>query len=322
MKKLLFIFNPHSGKAQIKTQLLNIIDIFVKGGYEVTVRPTQAQFDAYETVISRGADFDAIVCSGGDGTLNETIKGLMRLDRKIPLGYIPSGTMNDFASSLGISKDMSEAANKIIKGVCADVDVGSFNDEYFTYIAGFGTFTDVSYETPQNMKNMFGHLAYIMEGMRKIYSNKSLQSYHVTIKYDDIVIEDDFIFGMISNSTSVGGLKGLSGTDVLLNDGVFEGFLIKSPKNLIELQFTINSLLKRELDAKCFYFFKSSKVEFHTDHDLPWTLDGEFGGNCRNVCIKNNCQAVQIFADTSDILIETDNTDNDVNINSIRIDED
>lgn len=293
MKKLLFVFNPHSGKGQIRQHLMTIADIFVKGGYEVTIHPTQAKNDAYEKISSRCEDFDTVVCSGGDGTLNETIKALMTSGKRIPLGYIPAGTMNDFASSLGIPKDMQEAAVRIVDGNIVTVDAGSFNEDYFTYIAAFGAFTDVSYETPQQMKNMFGSLAYIMEGMKRLNTAKS---YHVTVTYDGETIEDDFIFGMVSNSTSVAGIKDFGGTEVHLDDGVFEVFLIKMPKNLADFQFTINSLLKHELDSKCFVSFKASKVEFHSDSDLPWTLDGEFGGNCRNVTVKNNHKAVDIFA--------------------------
>ncbi len=292
MKKMLFAFNPHSGKGLIRQHLLEIVDVFTKSGYEVTVHPTQARNDAYEKILSRCGDFDAVVCSGGDGTLNETIKALMKSEKRIPLGYIPSGTMNDFASSIGIPKDMPEAASVIVKGEPVSVDIGSFNDEYFTYIAAFGAFTDVSYETPQQMKNMFGSLAYIMEGMKRLNTAKS---YHVRITNGSEVIEDDFIFGMTSNSTSVGGFKGLSGTEVKLDDGVFEVVLIKTPKSLSEFQQTINAFLRREIDSKYFVSFKTKQVGFHSDDDLPWTLDGEYGGNCRNVVIKNNCRAIDIF---------------------------
>lgn len=293
MKKLLFVFNPSSGKGQIRQHLMTIVDTFVKGGYEVTVHPTQAPLDAYEKISSRCSDFDAVVCSGGDGTLNETIKALMTAEKRIPLGYIPSGTMNDFATGLGISKNMIEAAAKIVEGGLVTVDVGSFNNEFFTYVAAFGAFTSVSYETSQQMKNMFGSFAYIMEGMKHINSAKS---YHVTVTHDGETIEDDFIFGMVSNSTSIGGLKGLGGTEVLFDDGIFEAMLIKMPKNIAEFQLTVNSFLRRELDSKYFVNFKTRQVEFHSDGDLPWTLDGEFGGNCPNVSIKNNCRAVDIFA--------------------------
>lgn len=300
MKKLLFVFNPYSGKGQIRQYLLPIIDTFVKNGYEVTVHPTQAQNDAFEKISERCGDFETVVCSGGDGTLNETIKAIMVSGRKIPLGYIPSGTMNDFASSLGIPKDMLKAAQKVVDGQTVTVDAGSFNDEYFTYIAAFGAFTDVSYETPQQMKNMFGSLAYIMEGIKRF---NAIKSYHISIIHDGETIEDNFIFGMVSNSSSVAGMKGFGGYDIQLDDGVFEVFLIKKPNGLPEFQFTINSLLKHDLSSKCFIFFKSSQVEFQSDNDLPWTLDGEFGGNCRNVTIRNNCKAIEIFADSHSELI-------------------
>lgn len=294
MKKMLFVYNPLSGMGQIKHHLFSIVDTFTKNGYEVTVHPTQAKLDAFQTVISRGCDFDVIVASGGDGTLNETIKGIMQLNKKIPIGYIPAGTMNDFASSLGIPKIMPLAAEKIVAGETAEVDIGSFNDEFFTYVAGFGAFTDVSYETPQPMKNVFGSLAYIIEvlNLKRLGTTKS---YHVKISYDGYTIEDDFIYGMVCNSNSVGGIKGLTGKDVLLNDGVFEGLFIKMPKNIVELQSTVNALYNRDMSSGYLYYFKSSCINFESDSDIAWTLDGEFGGNLRNVTVKNHCRAVTIF---------------------------
>ncbi len=310
MKKMLFVFNPHSGKGQIRFHLLHIIDLFTKNGYDVTVHPTQAKLDAFHTVVSQGKDFDVIVTSGGDGTLNETIKGLMQLDRKIPLGYIPAGTMNDFASSLGIPKNMPKAAEKIILGETADVDIGAFNNEFFTYVAGFGIFTQVSYETPQKMKNAFGSLAYIAEAL-KIKNLSATKSYHVEIRYDGNIIEDDFIYGMVCNSDSVGGFKGLGGKDVLLNDGVLEGLFIKMPKNLVELQQIINALLARELTSEYFYCFKTGEAEFHSEDEISWTLDGEFGGNLKNVSVRAMQKSVCIFTSPhSKILGGTDEIEN------------
>lgn len=294
MKKLLFVFNPFSGKGLVKLHLFTIINTLTAAGYEVTAHPTQSKNDACETILSRGEDFDVIVCSGGDGTLNESIKGIMSLSRKIPLGYIPAGTMNDFAACLGISKNMPEAVKKIVEGKTAEVDVGSFNEDYFTYVAGFGAFTDVSYETPQQMKNMFGSLAYIVEGL-KLKRLSSTKAYHITIEHDGESYTDDFIYGMIANSNSIAGIKGLSGKNILLNDGIFEGLFIKMPKTLAELQMTINALLMREMDSKHFYYFKSGGVVIRSDDEISWTLDGEYGGNSRNVVIKNNCRAVVIF---------------------------
>lgn len=301
MKKALFVFNPHSGKGQIKFNLLNIIDILTKGGYDVTVHPTQSKYDALDTVTQIGNDFDAIICSGGDGTLNETIEGIMSLEQRKPLGYIPAGTMNDFATSLNISKNMKQAALNILRNEKINVDVGSFNKVFFTYVAAFGAFTDVSYETPQQKKNVFGTLAYIMEGMKKL--NK-LKSYSVKLKYNDTETEGDFLFGMVSNSTSVAGFKGLSGNDVMLDDGVFECFLVKNPTNLMDFQMMINDLLQRKLDSPYFCFFKTNYVEFESSSELPWTLDGEFGGIETKVVIKNNHKAIEIFAAPNDNISE------------------
>lgn len=295
MKKLLFVFNPHAGKGQIKFHLLQILDTFTKAGYEVTAHPTQAQLDAVNVITETGKDHDVIVVSGGDGTMNEAIKGLMNLGEKIPLGYIPAGTMNDFASSLGIPHNMTAAAEKIVTGETAEVDIGAFNDEFFTYVAGFGAFTDVSYGTSQQMKNVFGSLAYIAEGL-SIKRLNSMKPYKVKVEYDGNVIEDEFIYGMICNSVSVGGFKGLGGKDVLMNDGIMEGLFIKNPKNLIELQQTINALLARNLEADCFYYFKTGKAVVSSDESIPWTLDGEFGGDVTRAEITAKNKAICLFA--------------------------
>lgn len=294
MKKMLFVFNPHAGKGQIRFHLLQILNIFTIGGYDVTVHPTQSKLDAVNVITEQGKEYDVIVVSGGDGTMNEAIKGIMNTGVKIPLGYIPAGTMNDFASSLGIPHNMTTAAEKIVMGETAEVDIGTFNDEYFTYVAGFGAFTDVSYGTSQQMKNVFGSLAYIAEGLR-IKRLNSMKPYHVKIEYDGNVIEDDFIYGMICNSMSVGGFKGLGGKDVLMNDGVMEGLFIKNPKNLIELQQIINALLARNLESEYFYYFKTGKAFVSAEEEIPWTLDGEFGGNVTRAEISAKNKAICLF---------------------------
>ncbi|MGN0554216.1 MAG: diacylglycerol/lipid kinase family protein [Oscillospiraceae bacterium] len=294
MKKMLFVFNAHAGKGQIRFHLLQILNIFTIGGYDVTVHPTQSKLDAVNVITEQGKEYDVIVVSGGDGTMNEAIKGIMNTGVKIPLGYIPAGTMNDFASSLGIPHNMTTAAEKIVMGETAEVDIGTFNDEYFTYVAGFGAFTDVSYGTSQQMKNVFGSLAYIAEGLR-IKRLNSMKPYRVKIEYDGNVIEDDFIYGMICNSMSVGGFKGLGGKDVLMNDGVMEGLFIKNPKNLIELQQIINALLARNLESEYFYYFKTGKAVVSAEEEIPWTLDGEFGGNVTRAEISAKNKAICLF---------------------------
>lgn len=291
-KRLLFVFNPYSGKAQIKNQLMDIVDTMVKADYEVTIYPTQAQGDAIHKVEHEAANYDMVVCSGGDGTLDEVVTGMMRLEKKIPLGYIPAGSTNDFATSLGIPKDMVKAAENAVRGREFPCDIGSFNDDIFVYVAAFGLFTDVSYKTSQEWKNVLGHAAYILEGMRSLHD---IPSYLMQVEYDNVRIQDEFIYGMISNSTSVGGFKGMTGKDVLLDDGVFEVTLIKKPKNPIELNEIIASLINLVDDTDMIYSFKTNEVHIIAKREIPWTLDGEFGGDHTEVVIKNLCKEIPIM---------------------------
>jgi len=292
-KKLLFVFNPYAGKGQIKNHLWQIIDLFVKGGYQVTVHPTQSRLDALRVVQDKASDYDLLVCSGGDGTFNETVRGLMLCEKKPPLGYIPAGTINDFSRNLGLSKKMPDAAEAILRGVPVACDVGAFNDEFFTYIAAFGVFTDVSYQTPQQSKNILGRLAYIFEGMKRLPSLKD--AYHLVVEYDNQVIEDDFLFGMVTNATSVGGFKGIYENNMELDDGLFEVSLIKYPKTPLDMQGIINALLKREAEPAFIYSFKASKLCIFGEREVSWTLDGEFGGNPQNVKLENKKCAIQVI---------------------------
>ena len=201
-KKLLFVFNPCSGKAQIKNQLLDIVDTMVKADYEVTIYPTQCAGDAKEKVEAYAGNYDLVVCSGGDGTLDEVVTGMMQCKAKVPLGYIPAGSTNDFASSLGIPKDMEKAAEAAVTGKPFPCDVGLFNGDYFVYVAAFGLFTEVSYKTSQEWKNVLGHAAYILEGAKCLHD---IPSFMMQVEYNNMRIQDEFIYGMITNSTSVGG---------------------------------------------------------------------------------------------------------------------
>ena len=290
-KKMLFIFNPFSGKAQIKSKLFEIIDVFVKGGYEVIVHPTQAVGDGFEKTKELAPQVDLVVCSGGDGTLDEVVSGLMEVDQRVPIGYIPAGSTNDFANSLSISKDMVQAAKDIIEGNLYSCDVGAFNNDSFVYIAAFGLFTDVSYETDQDLKNILGHVAYVLEGMKQLFEVKS---YHLKVTSDELTVENDFIYGMISNSRSVGGFKNLTGKNVDMNDGLFEVTLITNPKNPLELQEIMTALLTAEDNTDLIYSFKSAHVVIESEEAVPWTLDGEFGGEHDSVCIKNAKQELKI----------------------------
>ena len=291
MKKMLFIYNPKAGKAQIRNKLADILDVFTKGGYEITVYPTQKSEDAMEKTMNRNKDYDIIVCSGGDGTLDEVVTGMIRSGFRTPIGYIPAGSTNDFGGSLGLPKNMVRAAENIVNGDEFACDVGSFNEDVFVYIAAFGLFTDVSYETGQDMKNVLGHMAYLLEGMKRL---PAIRSYPMRVTYEDTTIVDDFIFGMVTNSVSVGGFKRITGKNVKLDDGVFEVTLIKRPKNPMELNNIMVSLLNRDIDTNAMYCFRASKMEITSTEPLPWTLDGEYGGTHTKVVIENICRGVDI----------------------------
>ncbi|MCI9080870.1 MAG: diacylglycerol kinase family lipid kinase [Lachnospiraceae bacterium] len=291
-KKLLFVFNPFSGKGQIKNRLLSIVDQFVKTGYEVTVYPTQQPQDAMELVREEAGRYELVVCSGGDGTLDEVVSGMMQRRDRVPIGYIPSGSTNDFAVSLKIPKNMDKAAQVAVNGVPFACDIGSFNGKYFVYIAAFGLFTDVSYATSQDLKNRIGHLAYLLEGVKRI---TSIQSFHLKISVEGQEIEDEFIYGMITNSTSAGGFKNITGKHVKLDDGMFEVTLVKMPKNPIELNEIIASLTNLIDDTDLIYTFKADHLNIKSLEKLSWTLDGEYGGDHTEVDIYNKRQAVEIM---------------------------
>lgn len=291
MKKLLFIYNPNAGTGMLKPKLADVLDIFTKAGYEVTVYPTQRYHDGLAKTLSYTGDYDLVVCSGGDGTLDEVVTGMAQRDKKVPIGYIPAGTTNDFASSLHISKDMLGAADTAVNGVPFPCDIGHFNDDYFVYIAAFGLFTDVSYETDQNMKNVLGHLAYVLEGATRIFD---IPSYKLKVTHDGETIEDEFIYGMVTNSRSVGGFRNMIGKNVVFDDGEFEVTLIRTPKNPLALQEIIGALLSSQINTKHIYSFKTGEIHFESVEEIPWTLDGEFGGEHDSVCIKNAKQALKI----------------------------
>ena len=295
-RKMLFIFNPRSGKGSIKTRLLDILDIFVKGGYEVTVHPTQAYMDGFKTAKKKAGDYDIVVASGGDGTLDEIVSGILRVGGTTPIGYIPAGSTNDFANSLHISKNMLQAATDIVEGVPHAFDVGKFNQDFFVYIAAFGLFTDVSYETNQDLKNILGHAAYILEGTQRIFN---IKSYKLRVISEEAELEGEFIFGMVSNSTSVGGFKKLTGPDVMLDDGVFEVMFIRMPKTLLELNEIISSLVSGN-DTKMIEAFETSAMTVIAEEEIPWTLDGEYGGEHTRVEIQNLKHAVEIMLPVND----------------------
>jgi len=301
MKKVYFIYNPRSGKGTISSKLSYVISKFTEAGYEVTVRPTQAPLDARDNVIricsDESSDYDLILCSGGDGTLNEVIQGIMTSPYKIPVAYIPAGSTNDFARSMKTPKKIEKIVDCLIKGEKAELDIGSFNDKFFTYVAAFGAMTEVSYETPQPIKNKLGHAAYILEGMKHL---SKIQSYHLKITYDDQTIEGDYVLGLISNTASIGGL--LSMGDFSLTDGLYEVTLIKTPNSPIELQSILSSLLniKQAVNTEYVTFFKTSDIRIECGSELMWTIDGESGGDQRDVHIRNNQRALEFIVPDPD----------------------
>lgn len=296
-KRLLFIYNPMSGRGRIKSNLLDLIDIFVKSGYKVQAYPTQYSGDAKRAVIDRDDGFSLIVCSGGDGTLDEVVSGMMECDVRIPIGYIPAGSTNDFANSLGIPRSMNKAASAVMNGSVFNCDIGRFNDDIFVYVAAFGMFTDVSYDTDQHMKNMLGHMAYILEGAKRL---PAVTAYHCEIEYVDEngqthEIEDDYLLGMVTNSRSVGGFKNITGKKILLDDGIFEVTLVKRPLGPIEYMLLSDAIAKKEIDTRLITTFKASRLSFKSDAAVAWTLDGEFGGEHTDVKITNDRQALSII---------------------------
>ena len=271
MKKLMFIFNPRSGKEQIRGQLMGILDIFTKAGFDIHVHVTQSQKDCVEWVKDYAGRMDVLVVSGGDGTLNEAVTGMMNLERLPLLGYIPAGSTNDFAASLGLPKSMQEAAADIVEGSPYPIDIGRFcKDQYFVYIAGFGAFTEVSYLTPQDKKNWLGHNAYVLEGVKSL---AGLKPRHMRVEWDDQVLEEDFVFGMVTNTISVGGFKGLVNQSVALNDGEFEVLLIRMPRTPVDLTNIINYMFLKEEPNEYVYKFKTRAIRMVSDAPVDWVLD-------------------------------------------------
>lgn len=290
-RRLLFIFNPHSGKGLIKNHLIGILDIMIKAHFDVTVYVTQCRGDARNRA-RLAADYSRIVCCGGDGTLDEVVTGLVESGSNTTLGYIPAGSTNDFAVSLGIPKDMKKAAAVAVGRTPFACDVGSFNEDYFVYVAAFGLFTAVSYKTSQQLKNIFGHLAYIMEGMKSLHE---IPAHRMTVESEGKSFCDEFIYGMVSNSVSVGGFKGMTGKNVSLNDGLFEVTLIKKPRNPLELNEILGCLTRRIDDSDLIYSFKTDRLKILSDKPVAWTRDGEFGGEQTEVNICCLKERVSIF---------------------------
>lgn len=278
MNRLLFIYNPTSGTGQAKAALAPVLDVFTKAGWLTTAYPTQCKGDAVRISRELALQFDRIICAGGDGTLSEVVSGLTALKNPPPLGYIPFGSTNDCAATLRLPRKPREAALVAAgTGVPAPIDTGRLNGKSFIYVAAFGAFTKVAYDTPQDLKNTFGHLAYVFAG---IASLPTIAPYHMTVEYDGQTLEDDFFFGMVSNSQSIGGMKPPKVDQVVLDDGLFEVLLVKKPLNLADLTDGLQALVTPSSDRSgALVQFQARRLTFTCEQPVPWTVDGEFGGS-------------------------------------------
>ena len=293
MKKLLFVINPYAGMRKAAKMLPEILAVFNRADYDVRVYVTAEAGDGIRAVATMAQGMDLVVCSGGDGTFNETITGLMQAGLQLPVGYIPSGSTNDFAASLQIPSDPVEAARQIVEGTPNVYDLGRFGQRYFSYVASFGAFTKASYSTPQSVKNLLGHMAYVLEGMQEI---SQIRKHHVKLTLDEgEVLEDDYIFGAVCNSTSVGGIVTLDPNQVDLKDGRFEVLLVRAPKTWQEISECLLAVQKQQYNSAMMTFRNAASIAVEADPEMPWTLDGEKEEGHNFVEIQNLHQAIQII---------------------------
>ena len=291
-KKLLLIMNPCSGTKKANKYLTDILVLFGKNGYNNTVYMTEKAGDGKEYAKQNANNYDLIVAIGGDGTFNEVVAGVLKSGADVEIGYIPAGSTNDFANSLKLSKNILKAAGDIMDGSSQLIDIGSFNGRNFSYVASFGAFTEVSYKTPQNVKNTLGHMAYLLEGIKDI---ANLKSKHLRFVADGVVIEDDFIFGAICNSTSVGGVINLDPKMVDLSDGMFELLLIRLPKDLFELNEIVIALSSKKYNTKMITFLSAKSITIETCENINWTLDGEYAYGEEIIKVENLNKAIKFI---------------------------
>ncbi|MBO7253178.1 MAG: YegS/Rv2252/BmrU family lipid kinase [Oscillospiraceae bacterium] len=292
MQKMLFIMNPSAGQKKANKYLADILLLFNNAGYEVKVHMTRAPGDACKAVCRMGSDSDLIVCCGGDGTLNETITGMIRSGIEVPIGYIPAGTTNDFASSLKLPANVMQAAQDIVEGQPVPYDVGKFGDRYFSYVASFGAFTKASYAVPQNIKNALGHTAYVLGGISEL---SQIRNEHIRMDIDGTIVEDDYLFGAICNATSIGGILSLNPNQVDMGDGLFEILLIRAPRTLAEITDCIQALQTQNWNCGTVTFRSAKKVTITASADMPWTLDGERADGQEEITVENIHRAIRIM---------------------------
>ena len=292
VKKMLFVVNPYAGQRKCCRHLAQILEVFNRADWEVIAYMTAGEGDAHRVVNQYAHQVELIVCCGGDGTFNETVAGIMESGADVPVGYIPAGSTNDFANSLKLSLDPVKAAQDIVQGQPEKIDLGSFGGRCFSYVASFGAFTRASYATPQSVKNALGHAAYILGGIQEL---SQLKPHRLRFTLPDgKVLEDDYLFGAISNSTSVGGILTLSPDKVDMTDGMFELLLIRAPKDLAELAECIVALQRQTYNCAMMTFLSTHQVQVTAPADMDWTLDGEHERGHGHVEVVNLHHALQI----------------------------
>lgn len=291
MKRMLFLMNPNAGQRKAARFLPEILTIFQAGGYEVTVFMTTGPGSGVQIVEPRVGAYDLIVCAGGDGTLNETISGVLRSGIDCPVGYIPCGSTNDFAATLKLSTDVVQAARDILMGTDQIYDVGVFNGRFFSYVASFGAFTRVSYSTPQNLKNVLGHLAYLLSGIQELTQIRNIP---MSLELDGELVEGEYIFGAVSNSTSVGGLLTLNPRHVDLRDGKFEVTLVRMPKDMAEVGACVQALQTQNYNCAPITFRSVSSLTIRQAPEVAWTLDGERADGAEVIRIENLHQVLRL----------------------------
>lgn len=292
MKKMLFIMNPVAGQKKANKFLSDILLLFSQAGYEIITYMTSGSGSATQAVKTWGGGVDLIVCCGGDGTMNETVTGLLGADLQTPIGYIPAGTTNDFASSLHLSGNIMQAARDILEGEPVSYDVGRFGDRYFSYVASFGAFTKASYLMPQNIKNALGHAAYVLGGISEI---SQIHTEHIRMEIDGQMVEDDFLFGAICNSTSIGGILSLDPKQVDMGDGLLEVLLVRSARNVEEIAECIRAVQSQVYNCAMITFRSAKKVTVYSNPDMPWTLDGEREKGHEIIEVENLHHAIRLM---------------------------
>ena len=292
MKKVLFILNPCAGTKKANKVLTDILTIFNRADFQTQVYVTAGSKDAIEAVKRFAPGMDIVVCCGGDGTFNETVTGLLENSLDIPIGYIPAGSTNDFANSLKLPLNPVKAAQLIAEGKPGKLDIGQFGDRYFSYVASFGAFTKASYATSQSVKNALGHTAYVLESIREL---SQIRKKRVRLELDGQVLEDDYIFGAICNSTSVGGILTLDSNQVDMADGLFEVLLVRAPRDLLEITECITAVQKQQYNCRMMTFRSAKKVKVYTSADTTWTLDGEMAPGAGEITATTLHHAIELI---------------------------